>query len=143
MNRVTNWSVNLGLLAEEIRGAQFEWGVTDCVTICRRAIEAMYGEDIAAPFINVSYTTKAGATRAYNKLGGYEDIIKSIGGREIPAKLAKDGDFAVFPRANGYDNVFTKMGGSWMVADPEINTIVPVKMHPSSLDKEAKVFRIG
>jgi hypothetical protein len=140
--RVTNWSVNLGLLAEEVVGAEFKWGVTDCVTMLRRALEAMYGEDIAAPYIDVAYTTKTGATRAYNKMGGYEGIIEKVGCKEIPARLAKDGDFALFKREHGYDNVVTKMGGSWIIADPDINKIIPVNIHYETLDKEAKVFRI-
>ena len=140
--RVTNWSVNLGFLAEEVIGAEFDWGKTDCATIFRRALEAMYGEDISAPYVNVTYTTKAGATRAYNKLGGYEEIIEKIGGREIPAKLAKDGDIVIFKSEKGYDNIVTKMGGSWIISDPDMNKIIPVNIHHESL-REAKVYRIG
>ena len=143
MNRIRDWTVALGELAREVIGAPFEWGETDCVSVFRRALVAMYGKDIAAPYIDVTYTTKVGATRAFNKVGGYEDTLLKMGAKEVPPHLTRDGDVMVFPKGEGnFENVMTKMGGAWIMSDPASESIIPVHINPYNIGKEAKVFRI-
>ena len=144
MPRIANWNVKLGELAREVIGKEFVWGETDCVSVFRRALVAMYGEDIAAPYIDATYTTKTGAIRAFKKVGPYEDILLALGAREVLPQCTRDGDVAVFPKGTGgFDNVMTRMGGSWVLSDPESMSIVPIKLNPYSFEvNEVKVFRI-
>jgi len=127
MTRQPNWWVKLGELANEVVGQPFEWGKTDCVTIARRALEAQFGEDPIKETAN--YTTRGGATRAFNRLGSLGDLAIKAGAREIPVRRARDGDFLIFPKSEDrvYENVATKMGGAWIVSSASVNKVVAVK----------------
>ncbi len=143
MTRVPNWHVALGKLATDLIGQPFVWGETDCVSIFRKALVAMYGQDIAAPYIDVTYTTKAGATRAFNKIGNYASILEKIGAKEIAPHNARDGDIAVFMPEGKYENVMTMMGGAWVLADPFVNIIIAVRMYSAQLESQnVKVYRV-
>lgn len=143
MNRVPNWNVELVLLAKRLIGADFVWGETDCVSVVRKALVAMYGEDIAAPHIGVTYTTKTGAVRAFNKIGSVVGIIEDTGGVEIPLCRARDGDIIVFPKGDGgFENLAVKMGGTWVVASAEIGKLIGTKIFHLDDDASAKAYRI-
>ena len=142
MNKKPNWHVNLGELANDLIGEPFEWGKTDCVSIARAALVAQFGEDPCVPYVNVTYTTKTGATRAFNKIGNYASILEKIGAREIAPHNVRDGDIAVFKPERGYENVMTMMGGSWILSDPFVNKIVAVRPVLFSYDENIKVYRI-
>jgi hypothetical protein len=140
--RVPNWNYKLWELGQEINGQPFEWGITDCVTICRRAIEAQFGEDLIAPHISVTYTTKTGATRAFNKIGSMADIALAVGAQEIEPMNARDGDFLLFPKGTRkYENIATRIGSMWFIADPEINRVVATRLLHTSLDSDVRAFR--
>lgn len=139
--RLPNWNYKLWEFGQEIIGQPFAWGVTDCAAIARKALITMYGEDLIGPHTNTSYTTKTGATRAFNKLGSFAGIAIDAGAAEIPIKLARDGDFMVFPRSGTYDNVTTKIGGMWIVSDPIINVVIAMKFIPTSIPSDVKAFR--
>jgi hypothetical protein len=141
MQRVPNWNVALGALAREVLGQPFEWGVTDCVTIARRAIEAQFGEDITAPHIDVTYTTKTGAVRAHNKIGSMADVALAAGAAEIPVEQTRDGDIMIFPKSRGFGNILTLMGGMWIMSDPYLDKVVPMKIAYTSLNPEVRAFR--
>lgn len=141
MDRVVNWSVSLAELANDIVGAPFEWGRTDCVSVARSALVAIFGEDPLVPHINVTYTTKIGAARAFKKIGSMTDIVLAAGAKEIASNLAGDGDFMIFPSEGNYENVATRMGSMWIMADEELGYIVARKIFVTSIDPDVRVFR--
>lgn len=144
MLRQANWWVRLGELAKELVGKDFVWGETDCVTIARLSLAAQFGEDPIAELTNVAYTTKGGATRAFNKLGSLGEMALKAGAREIPARRARDGDFLVFPKGETgvYENVASKMGGLWIIASPSLDRVVAVKHFNGAEDAEdVKAYR--
>jgi hypothetical protein len=144
MDRIPNWPVALGNLARELIGQPFVWGETDCVSIVRKATIAMYGEDIAKPYIDVTYKTKIGAVRAFKKIGTIGNIIEKVGCREVPLHLTRDGDFLLFePNGEQYENMATRMGSRWILAVPEENTIKAVKLNMLQFGPEyARAYRI-
>lgn len=143
MLRQANWWVRLGELAKELVGKDFVWGETDCVTIARRALAAQFGEDPIVELTNVTYTTKGGATRAFNTLGSLGAMALKAGAREIPARRARDGDFLIFPKAEQtYENVASRMGGAWIIASLSIDKVVAVKHFNGAEDAEdVKAYR--
>lgn len=143
MDRVFNWNVALGELARELVGQAVVWGETDCVSVARKALVAMYGEDISAPYIDVTYSTKLGAARALKKIGGLETVIDATGCRGVPLHLTRDGDFLFFESDDGGENIATKMGSRWVVAIPEENTIRAIKLNIAELDTEhTRAYRV-
>jgi len=142
MDRVPNWNYKIWEVGEEVRGQPFEWGITDCVTIARRVLEAQFGEDIIAPHFNSEYKTKTGATRAFNKIGSMTDIALAAGAKEIDPINARDGDIMIFPKGNSkYENVATRIGSMWFIADPDINRVVATRLLHTEIDTEVKAFR--
>lgn len=141
MSRVPNWNVELAALARELGEQGFEWGKTDCASVARAALVAMYGEDLVAPYIHTTYTTKIGASRAFRKIGSMVDIITSAGAREVPLHATRDGDFLVFQGDGSFENMATKIGGLWIISDPELNAVSAVKITPTSMASDTKAFR--
>ncbi len=45
MVRVDNWDSRLVEFALDMEGRKFQWGRTDCVTLTRRGLNALYGRD--------------------------------------------------------------------------------------------------
>lgn len=45
---VVNWDVEVVLYINSIRGADFEWGKTDCLSVVRGTLIKIYGEDLWA-----------------------------------------------------------------------------------------------
>jgi hypothetical protein len=111
------------------------------VTIARRALEAQFGEDIAAPHIDVTYTTKTGAIRAFNKIESIVNIALAAGATEIAPRLCGDGDILIFPKNGGFENVLTLMGSLWIMSDPDLDKVVPLKIAYTSIDPEVRAFR--
>jgi hypothetical protein len=141
MDRIVNWSVSLAELANDIVGVPFEWGKTDCASVARAALVAMFGEDPLVPHIDVTYTTKIGAARAFKKAGSFVDIVLAAGAREIASNLAGDGDFMIFPNDGNYENVATRMGGLWIMSDEADNSVIATRILVTSIAPDVRVFR--
>lgn len=98
MMRRQNWDVYASQYIDAILGRPFVYGETDCVTIARRILEAMYGEDVV-PF-SLKYKSVRGAKSALNK-HGIEDTLRDIGAVEV--KRPRRYDFAVVRGVDGFD----------------------------------------
>ena len=141
MNRAPNWHVKLAQLANEVVGQSFVWGETDCASVARRAVAVMYEDDPISPHITFSYTTRTGATRAFNRIGSFADIALAAGAKEVRPDLTQDGDIMIFPKDGNYENVATRMGSMWIISDPEADRVVATKIFTTSIDPDVRVFR--
>ena len=139
--RVPNWSIELVQLANHLCVQPFRWGETDCASVARKALVAMYGKDIVAPYIKVTYTTRLGAARVFSKIGSMADIVIAAGAREVPLHVTRDGDFLIFPKSGGYENMSTQMGGLWVISSPDLNSVFATKIMLTSMTPETKAFR--
>ena len=139
--RVPNWSVKLAGFADSVLGKPFVWGETDCVSICRGALETMYDEDIIAPHFDATYSTKIGAARVFGKIGSMATVAEQAGAREVRPDMSVDGDVMLFPRVGSYENVATRIGGMWIVSDPDLDRVIATKILPTSINSNVKVFR--
>jgi len=141
LTRVPNWSVKLAGFADSVLGKPFVWGETDCVSICRGALETMYGEDIIAPHFDGTYSTKTGAARAFSKVGSLSAIAEQAGAKEVRHNMSVDGDVMVFPKVGPYENVATRIGGMWIISDQDLDRVIATRILPTSINPNVKVFR--
>jgi hypothetical protein len=98
--RVENWDTFLVKFATEVRDTEFEWGVTDCVTIMRGGLKAILGYDPFSGHLRV-WKSKTGALRAFNNIAFSPSIILAETGAEgILPNFAWSGDVAVGPETD-------------------------------------------
>lgn len=96
-SRVLNWDVRLVTWAAGLVGTPFEWGKTDCASLVRGCIAAMYGHD----FFSYRYQSERGALKALATGGAVSDHILTLGADLYPFPFAQQGDVVVAPDDNG------------------------------------------
>lgn len=87
-----NWDRRLVEWAESVRGRPFVWGETDCATLVRGAVEAMYGPAFLAGIAVPEYGTQVGAERAWDQTGGTAAVLVLLGAQELPDGERQRGD---------------------------------------------------
>lgn len=128
MKRRPDWDVRLVREFTGLRGTEVEWGQTDCVSICLRALEAMYPpDDLPAPRKSErpEWTTKTGALRVLKREPPFHEVLQEHGCRETKLSLAQNGDIVtgLWPDGEmpGYGVISEQ--GVWHV-DSETDTVV-------------------
>lgn len=118
--RRRDWDVRLVRELGPLKGTEVVWGETDCVSLCLRALEAMYPpDDLPAPRKSErpTWTTRTGALRVLNREPPFGEVLKDHGCRETKVTLAQNGDIVtgLWPDGEmpGYGVV--SEGGVWHV----------------------------
>ena len=143
--RVANWDYLLVEYANELIGTEFERGTNDCVAIVRGAWELITGKDVLGDSIP-NYTTDLGAARAFKKVGSFEEVLESVGAKEIPLNYATYGD-VVFMRADEDDgpfqNIALVVGSNVLIASEDHGRIVTTRLTQwrQSLDDRYVAYR--
>lgn len=100
LNRRDDWQPRLTQYIATNGLQPFEFGVNDCALFAAGAVEAMTGEDIAAPFRG--YTNERGGLLAL-KRAGFEDHVdlcrQSL--PTLPGHIPQTGDIALVPGDGG------------------------------------------
>lgn len=93
--RYPDWRARLEAYFRQVGREPFAWGRHDCALFLAGAVEAMTGEDYAAPFRG-RYKTPLGAQRVLRK-EGFESLaaVASAHLKEIPPAAARVGDGAL------------------------------------------------
>lgn len=90
---VANWDRRLVEFANEVRDQPFEWGQTDCASLVRRGLQAVFGEDVWKGHVG-EWKTKRGALTVSGKTD-YEDALLASGAVEMGFHYAWAGDVAL------------------------------------------------
>lgn len=93
--RHRNWDVRLVQALDGLGGSPLVWGETDCVSLCFRALDAMYPpDDLPAPRKNErpTWTTKTGALRVLNREPPFHEVLREHGCTEVMFSFAQQGD---------------------------------------------------
>ncbi len=93
MEPVENWDSRLVELAREVVGEPFEWGVTDCASLVRRALKVMYGRDVWKGHVG-EWKTLRGAV-GVNGRTDRQEALRSSGAVEVAKSYAWSGDVAL------------------------------------------------
>lgn len=94
MNRNRNWSVDIMLWARSVRGRPFEWGSTDCGSLARGALEALYGPQDVRDLFGAPWADGAAARDAWAALA---DVAAVFGAHEVEPAYMQTGDLVIFP----------------------------------------------
>lgn len=138
MKRTQTWEVDLVAWAEAARGKPFIWGETDCVSLARQAVRAVYGEDPAPDL-------------AYNSL---REAMAVLAERDLPTRLgaagfmlveggpifAQNADLVVGadPETPNFPAVAVHVAGRWVVTSPERG----VEIGPATLPWGLRLYRM-
>lgn len=96
MRRHRNWDVRLVEWQGGLLGAPLEWGRTDCGSLVRGALEAMYPEDeVPLPEDVPAYESKQGALRVREQTGGMETALETGGAEPVELPFAQQGDIVL------------------------------------------------
>lgn len=96
MRRRPDWDVRLVRLQDDVLGEPFRWGETDCASIVRRALAAMYPEgEVPLPSAPPEYEDRRGAGRAYVESGGVAAMLEAGGAERVDLNFARQGDVLV------------------------------------------------
>lgn len=119
MIRVVNWDVNLLLWATAQSGQPFLWGITDCGSLARGALDVMYGGSVIDAW---PYHTKREALRVHAETGGVEAVLRAHGAYDIGIMFAQQGDFVIErePDANGLPSCGIVVARMLLCSSPEV-----------------------
>lgn len=101
--RVPNWDVRLGHEARRLVGRPFEWGATDCGTLCRTALDALYGPGTATRLFGRPWKTARGAKGAVKRMDAILAKLEALGARRVPRAYASGGDLIIRPGTDDVD----------------------------------------
>lgn len=95
--RVPNWDMRLIKWARGLVDEPYVWGLTDCGSLARGALWALYEAD---PLGDLSWDSEETALEALEALGGLETALREVGARELPIRFAQSGDLLVEREGN-------------------------------------------
>jgi hypothetical protein len=95
--RVRNWDTRLGKELRALLGRPFEWGETDCGTLCRVALDAIYGPGAADRLLGATWNGPREALEAVARLGGQHGVLHGLGAYRVHPSYASAGDFVTGP----------------------------------------------
>lgn len=119
MKRVPNWDVALHFWAAEVVGKPYVWGSTDCGSLVRSALVAMYGQDVTG----IEYATKAEALRVHAETGGVEAVLRGIGATDVDIRFAQQGDILIEPDGDGMPCASVVVKRDVIAAIPEAGVV--------------------
>lgn len=131
MQRIVNWDVKLVEYALSLQGQPFVWGQTDCASIVRGAMRAMYGEDLWSE--GYDYTSLLEAKRLLEVSGGVAMQLSLLGAEEVPRGFLQQGDVVVGePLDEDFaDNVFVMVSDQLLSATLEEGVVMrPLALMP-------------
>jgi len=100
MMRRYDWRSRLHRWASAQVGRPFAWGVTDCGTLARAALEEMFGQSVGTDFLPPHWESALAATRVVTAAGGMGPILRRLGAEEVPAiAFTRVGDIVVLTDA--------------------------------------------
>lgn len=118
IGRPANWHHRLMQYAAAQQGQPFVWGQTDCGSLVRGALPALYAEDPLAGW--PGYHTVRAAQRIRAQCGGVAAVLRQLGATPIAPGFATAGDVACCPAAGPADpeRAVLALDGGWLVTDP-------------------------
>lgn len=114
MKRIRNWDVELVHYANSVLGESFKWGRTDCFSVVRNGLRAMYGRDL---FRGVgTYRTTAKAKAFHKAHAGIP--LKEYGFKKIARNFCQAGDVIIWPNMDprGFPQFGIVVGGKILVS---------------------------
>ena len=108
MTRRENWPSLLNAFVESCRESPFHWGTHDCCAFAAKAVEAITGEDVFAPWS--AYTDAMSAARLVQSAGGVDAIADRVLGERIGNAFAQRGDVLLLS-VDGRDSLAVCFGG--------------------------------
>lgn len=119
MNRTETWEVDLVAWADSVRGQPFVWGKTDCVSLAREALRAVFGED---PAPGLAYGSLREAVAVIEERG-LEERLRDAGLVLVEGgpNFAQNADLVVGtdPDTPAFPAVAIHVAGRWVVTSPE------------------------
>lgn len=95
--RVRNWDVALAKTMCALVGEPFVWGRTDCGTLCRLAVDALYGPGTANVYLGSAWSSPRTARDAEETLRGARGVLDELGAVQVHRSYASCGDFVGVP----------------------------------------------
>ena len=93
-HKTEGWEQALRAWADELLGAPFRWGESDCAIMCAKAFDAMTGSEFAEP-LRGSYSSFRSAVRYQRQHDLWHGLLKA-GCRALPSPLLMStGDFVI------------------------------------------------
>lgn len=102
MQRRDDWASRLISVIDAADNKPFAWGNQDCALFAADCVQAMTGEDFAAPFRG-RYDTALGSVRALKMMGyaSLEEYVIAVLGEPINANTAGRGDVVMVDTPEG------------------------------------------
>ncbi len=104
IQRVLNWRSRLSTWARDIRGADYEWGKTDCGSLPRAALVQLFGEDILPAL--AQWSNAAQACRHLDEIGGAERFLLDLGAEPCSRNLLQSGAIVVQQLGEHFPAIF-------------------------------------
>lgn len=125
MIRLSDWRQRLVGYLHQARATPFAYGRHDCTLFAADAVQAMTGEDLAAPFRG-RYTTLTGGLRVLRKAGFADNtaMVASLFAECAPI-MAQPGDLAAIKTDAG-DALGVVQGEAVYVLGPSGLSLVPI-----------------
>jgi hypothetical protein len=121
--RRPDWQERLVQWATPLRGTAFRWGVTDCGSLVRGTLVALYGDPAEAALPR--YQDARGAARVRQTVVSIEDELWRWGGMPVSRALAAAGDVVLERPASGeLESAGVVLEGHVLVADATLGVTV-------------------
>jgi hypothetical protein len=138
---VENWDRRIVEFAIGVQGQPFEWGQTDCVSLVRRGLQVMFGEDVWKGHVG-TWKTRRGALTVSGKTD-YEGALLASGAVEVGHHYGTSGDVALGPKEDEHGMI--QMGllvptRKVVTATPHVGVAIVDKLR---LEEGTRFFRYG
>ena len=139
MQRVLNWDAKLVEFTTMQLNKPFTWGDTDCASLVRGALHAMYGQDLWPE--QHLYDSLLSAKHVLDETGGVAAQLLALGATEVHEAFIQQGDIVIGePLDEDFaDNVFV------MVSDQLLSATIDagVRLLPlAAMPLNAQVLRV-
>ena len=118
--RVLHWRSALLAWAEGLDGQPFAWGLTDCATLARKALEVCFGMDLVPEC--PSWNKPHEALRVIRDFGRPSQILTRLGAAPRPLTFVRAGDIIVMPEQQepiGREALGVWLDGAVLLSDRE------------------------
>lgn len=139
--RLPNWDVELAVRARALVGLPFAWGRTDCGTICRQALDALYGPEAAQAVLGDPWTDLRGAAKVWCRIGDAKATLLGCAAERVHRSYASAGDVIVLPGKDeeGLPRLGIVIGGRYL----RVSRVDGVLSEPiGTIDPAAEIWRL-